>query len=58
MTLVDMIVPSRSKTATAVSPAVSLLRSFMVLGRLPRLRRRASILRTEAVIDGQCTSSM
>ena len=52
-----MIVPSRSKTATARAPAVSLLRSFIVDGRAPRLLRSASILRTEAVTEGQCTSS-
>ena len=56
MTLVDMIVPSRSKIASAAEPAVSLSRSFIVVGRLPRLLRIASIRRTGAVMDGQCTS--
>ena len=37
ITLVDMIVPSRSKIASAASPAVSLSSSFIVVGRLPRL---------------------
>ena len=46
ITLVDMIVPSRSKMASAVEPAVSLYRSLIVVGRLPRLRRSASIRRT------------
>ena len=32
-----MIVPSRSKTAISRAPAVSLLRSFIVLGRTPRV---------------------
>ena len=37
MTLVDMIVPSRSKIANAAEPAVSLSRSFIVVGSIAAL---------------------